>query len=551
MNAGSMFSGPSVPDGAEVGVIVRSASGVTRIRQRAVGGPSVAASTSNSTPEARMSWANTSPSWSALTLPTNPAVPPKLATPTAVLAAEPPEVSMPAPMAPYSRSASSVSTRRIVPLASPSCSRKASSAVAITSTMALPTATTSRSGSDIFLRSAGPLGSGLGQRSLTLVTDDPAFRLPRTVVPKHYRLTLEPDLEAATFVGTVDIEVTINEPVTEVVLNAAELEVIWASVDGLPAKPDLDEVGQRLHLQVDKPVGPGDSVVSISFTGMLNDKLRGFYRSTYADDDGTSHIIATTQFESTDARRAFPCWDEPDLKATFDVTLVVPEELLAVSQLAPWSSEPAGDGRRRVSFATTMKMSTYLVAFVVGRLAVTEPVDVDGTPLRVVMPPRARAPQPTSPSRSAPTLLRYFTDYFGIAYPGDKMDLLAIPDFAVGAMENLGASPSGRPCCWSTRKLPRSTELRAGRRRGRPRDRPHVVRRPRDHALVERHLAERGVRHLHGDARASTPSAPTGTGGRLRHHAVRLPWSSTAGEHPAHRVPGAGSARGAEGMFDS
>ncbi|HEX2150018.1 MAG TPA: M1 family aminopeptidase, partial [Actinomycetota bacterium] len=159
--------------------------------------------------------------------------------------------------------------------------------------------------------------------------------------------------------------------------------------------------------------------------------------SSFTDPDGRDRVIATTQFESTDARLAFPCWDEPDLKATFAVTLVVPDGVLALSNGAEVSNEPTADGRRRVVYAETMKMSTYLVAFVVGPLGITDPVDASGTPLRVAYPP-GRDRLTDFALESGAFALKYFAGYYGIAYPAGKLDLVAIPDFAAGAMENLG-----------------------------------------------------------------------------------------------------------------
>ncbi len=148
-------------------------------------------------------------------------------------------------------------------------------------------------------------------------------------------------------------------------------------------------------------------------------------------------MLATTQMEATDARRAFPCWDEPDAKAVFGVTLVVPDDLLAISNAGEIGREPAGDGKVAVRFADTMPMSTYLVAFVVGPLVATDPVDVDGKPLRVVHPP-GKEHLAGFALEVGSFALRYFTEWFGMVYPGDKLDLVAIPDFAFGAMENLG-----------------------------------------------------------------------------------------------------------------
>jgi puromycin-sensitive aminopeptidase len=263
------------------------------------------------------------------------------------------------------------------------------------------------------------------------------YRLPANVIPSSYDLVLEPDLEAATFSGEVTIQVDVRASTSEVVLNAIDLLIDAAEVAGQVAEVTLDAEHERATLRVEAALPTGPATVRLRFRGVLNDKLHGFYRSTYKDSAGAEHTIATTQFESTDARRAFPCWDEPSLKATFAVTLVVPEGLFAVSNAAVVSEEPTGEGRRRLVFAPTMIMSTYLVAFIVGPLAATDAVDVDGVPLRVIAPPERLAMAPFALEAGA-AALRAFTDFFGIPYPGDKLDLVAIPDFAFGAMENLG-----------------------------------------------------------------------------------------------------------------
>jgi puromycin-sensitive aminopeptidase len=276
---------------------------------------------------------------------------------------------------------------------------------------------------------------------LPVVAELNPYRLPRSVLPRRYELTLIPDLEAATFDGSVDIEVDVDSPTAEVVLNAIELEIdeAWAMVDGerLDATVTLDDDTERAHLTLERELAPGPALVSLRFRGQLNDKLRGFYRSRFTDQQHTERIIATTQFEATDARRAFPCWDEPDCKAIFAITLVVDEALTAVSNAAPISDEPLGDGRRRVRFADTMTMSTYLVAFVIGPLDATAPVDVAGTPTRLVYP-AGKGHLTAFGTEVADYSLRYLADYFDLPYPGDSMDLVAIPDFAFGAMENVG-----------------------------------------------------------------------------------------------------------------
>ena len=270
-------------------------------------------------------------------------------------------------------------------------------------------------------------------------------RLPGGVVPRHYAIELEPDLGAASFTGRVGIDVEVAEPQHTIVLNAAELDIASARITapgGEPVELDhaCDEESERLTLSAPDGAGgfePGPARLDIAFTGVLNDQLHGFYRSTFTDDSGETHTIATTQFESTDARRAFCCFDEPALKATFATTLVVADGLLAVSNTAETARTSLEDGRVRVSFATTMPMSTYLVAFVVGPLEVTDPIDCGGVPVRVVHRP-GRGGQTGFALDVAAHALEWFSDYYGLPYPSDKLDLVAIPDFAFGAMENLG-----------------------------------------------------------------------------------------------------------------
>jgi len=269
-----------------------------------------------------------------------------------------------------------------------------------------------------------------------------AHRLPYTVEPHRYDLRLAPDLEAGTFTGEVRITATAHDTVSEVLLNAAELTVDRATVStvgGTASTPGvtLDAERERLTLELPEPLRAGPLEITIGFSGILNDQLHGFYRSTFNDTGGRSRTIATTQFESTDARRAFPCFDEPDRKAVFSVTLDVPEGLAAFSNGVVVDASPLEGGARRVRFADTIPMSSYLVAFVVGPLVATDPVDVDGVEVRVVHVPGKEALTGFA-LEAAAHALEFFTGWFGIGYPGQKLDLLAIPDFAFGAMENLG-----------------------------------------------------------------------------------------------------------------
>ncbi len=268
-------------------------------------------------------------------------------------------------------------------------------------------------------------------------------RLPRTVVPSHYDIQIEPDFDTFAFQGRVIVSAEAMEAVGEIVLNSIEIDLDRVEVeagDGAVQEVALsyDPGRERVTLVLDTPLDPGPVEIRIDYTGAINDNLQGFYRSRYTTASGEEKVIATTQFEATDARRAFPCWDEPDLKATFAVTLVVPDHMMAVSNSMVVSDEPAGPGRRRVRFAPTMKMSTYLVAFIVGELEATEPVDVDGTPLRIIHTP-GKGHLARFALDAGAFALRYFADYYAIPYPGDKLDMIAVPDFAWGAMENLGA----------------------------------------------------------------------------------------------------------------
>src|SRR5262245_29700423 len=269
------------------------------------------------------------------------------------------------------------------------------------------------------------------------------YRLPTTVVPSRYDLRLEPDLDNATFTGEETIAVEVREAVSEIALNAVELRIESAVVEDatgavLEGSVSLDEAAERARIRFPAPLATGPARVRLRFAGTLNDRLHGFYRSSYKDAAGVAHTIAATQFEATDARRAFPCWDEPAAKAVFGVTLVVPEGLAAISNTAVASESPASAGRRAVTFAASIRMSPYLVALVVGELEATPPVMVGKTPLRIWCVP-GKLPLTRVAQQIGAFSLDFFERYYGLPYPGDKLDLLAIPDFAAGAMENLGA----------------------------------------------------------------------------------------------------------------
>lgn len=278
----------------------------------------------------------------------------------------------------------------------------------------------------------------------SVFVDSQSYRLPETVTPERYQLRLTPDLKTFTFVGEETVTITVREPVTDIILNAAELQIHTATLTGADGKPhqatiSLDETLERATFRFPQAIAPGSAQLRLTFSGILNDKLHGFYRSTYKDAQGNDKLLASTQFESTDARRAFPCWDEPAAKSIFQTTLVIDDVLTAISNTSIVRQTPLpGTGKREVVFADTIKMSTYLMAFIVGEFEGTEPVYVDGAPLRVWAVP-GKGHLAKFGQEIGAASLEFFSRYYDYKYPGDKLDLIAIPDFASGAMENLGA----------------------------------------------------------------------------------------------------------------
>jgi puromycin-sensitive aminopeptidase len=271
-----------------------------------------------------------------------------------------------------------------------------------------------------------------------------SHRLPTTVIPERYEIKLTPDLSKATFAGEEKVFVQVMEPIRHVIVNAAELEFQAVSIKGTggqgvrgDAAVDIDN--EQVTFSFPETLNPGRWELQIGFSGILNDKLHGFYRSTYKDSLGGEKTLASTQFESTDARRAFPCWDEPAFKAIFQVTLVVDQELAAISNARVLRETPLpGSGKKEVVFADSIKMSTYLVAFIVGEFEGTAPAMVGSAPLRVWAVP-GKGHLARFAQEIGAFSLNFFHRYYDIAYPADKLDLIAIPDFASGAMENLGA----------------------------------------------------------------------------------------------------------------
>lgn len=269
-------------------------------------------------------------------------------------------------------------------------------------------------------------------------------RLPKFAVPKRYDIHLTPDLVACNFKGTVAIDVHIVSATKFIVLNSAELEVNSSSVFFKPqsGSQELRAVGIELikedevlvaEFAEELPVGTG--VLSIAFQGTLNDNMKGFYRSVY-EINGEKKNMAVTQFEPADARRCFPCWDEPAAKAKFKMTLDVPSEQVALSNM-PVVEEKKEGNQKTVYFGESPVMSTYLVAVVVGLFDYVESHTDDGVKVRVYCQ-IGKANQGKFALDVAVKTLELYKKYFAVPYSLPKLDMIAIPDFAAGAMENYG-----------------------------------------------------------------------------------------------------------------
>jgi aminopeptidase N/puromycin-sensitive aminopeptidase len=263
-----------------------------------------------------------------------------------------------------------------------------------------------------------------------------AQRLPSTVHPEHYTLALTPDLKAATFSGIESIDVTLAEPADHITLNAAEIAFqsvsVTAGAKHQTATVALDKDKEQATFSFAEKLPAGKATLSIAFTGILNNELRGFYLSK---TDRRNYAV--TQFEPTDARRAFPCFDEPAFKASYDVSLTLDTADTAISNSPIDTDTPGPAGKHTLKFLPTPKMSTYLVAFLVGDFQCTAG-EQDGVAIRVCSTPDKVALTPYGVD-IAKYVLHYYNTYFGIPYPLKKLDLIALPDFEAGAMENFGA----------------------------------------------------------------------------------------------------------------
>uniref|UniRef100_A0A668W056 Aminopeptidase puromycin sensitive n=1 Tax=Oreochromis aureus TaxID=47969 RepID=A0A668W056_OREAU len=273
----------------------------------------------------------------------------------------------------------------------------------------------------------------------------PFVRLPTDVYPVNYGLSLKPDLIDFTFEGKLEALVEVTQATNQIVMNCADIDIITASFVPQGGE-EINATGfnyqnedEKVTLSFPSALQKGFGTLKIDFVGELNDKMKGFYRSKYTSPTGEIRYAAVTQFEATDARRAFPCWDEPAIKATFDITLIVPKDRVALSNMNVIDRKPHPDDENlvEVKFATTPIMSTYLVAFVIGEYDYVESQSSDGVMVRVYTPV-GKAEQGKFALEVATKTLPFYNDYFSVPYPLPKIDLIAIADFAAGAMENWG-----------------------------------------------------------------------------------------------------------------
>lgn len=277
--------------------------------------------------------------------------------------------------------------------------------------------------------------------SLTAVAVANAGReiLPTNVKPLHYKLTLEPIFESFTFKGSEEIEFEVKEESDFISLNVLDVEIQCAKIDDVeidPAQISYNKDLQSVTFKLDHTLAVGSKPrLFLRFTGELNDKMAGFYRSSY-QENGETKYLATTQMEATDCRRAFPCYDEPSAKAEFTISIIADRDLVVLSNMDLGSSESLDSGKVRSDFKTTPLMSTYLVAFIVGDLKCVETSEFR-LPIKVWATPGSEHLGAYSADIAAKTL-DFFEKKFDIPYPLPKLDMVAIHDFSAGAMENFG-----------------------------------------------------------------------------------------------------------------
>jgi aminopeptidase N len=264
-------------------------------------------------------------------------------------------------------------------------------------------------------------------------------KLPKQIVPIDYSIRIVPNLDKCTFTGTERVKLNVREAAREIVLNALEIDVASAAVDDntMPKTAiKVDNQNELLRIALPSELAAGNHTLALTFSGKINQQGQGLFYAPY-QEEGTEakKVVLGTQFEATDARRMFPCWDEPVFRAQFQLTAVVPENWLAVSNM-PIESERKVEGVKEVRFATTPSMSSYLNVFVAGELDSIE-TKVGDTQIRVITT-KGKSEWGRYALESTAKILQYYNEYFGIPYPLPKLDQIAVPGGFGGAMENWG-----------------------------------------------------------------------------------------------------------------
>jgi aminopeptidase N len=264
-------------------------------------------------------------------------------------------------------------------------------------------------------------------------------KLPKEVVPTDYSIRIVPNIDKLTFSGTETVKLNVRNRVRQLVLNALELEISEAFLDGKPLSKsaiNIDKENELLILLLPSELAAEDHTLALSFSGKINQQGQGLFYMHYQEQgSGTKKIMLGTQFEATDARRFFPCWDEPVFRARFQLTAVVPENWLAVSNM-PIEREKNIAGGKEVRFAATPPMSSYLNVFVAGELDLIE--SRSGQTQIRVLATKGKAELGRCALEATAQILQYYNDYFGVPYPLPKLDQIALPGGFGGAMENWG-----------------------------------------------------------------------------------------------------------------
>ena len=258
------------------------------------------------------------------------------------------------------------------------------------------------------------------------------------VIPINYQLTFEPDLKKFTFIGSETISIDCKKTTKVIVMHCAELKIhschVKCNDEIIQSAPKIAEKNEQLQIFLGKKI-KGKATINLEFEGILNDRLLGFYRSQYKQN-GKTKYLATSQFEAADARRAFPCWDEPEAKATFEISIIVNNKFSAISNMPAKSKKKIGS-KTIYNFAKTPIVSTYLIYLGVGEFEYLTS-KIGKTQIRVIATKGNKSKGKFS-LELGKKLLTSYEKYFGIKYPLPKLDLIAVPDFAAGAMENWGA----------------------------------------------------------------------------------------------------------------